>query len=48
MYRSNLALAYGLYGDIGKAKMIYAQDFEGKELEKKVSYLEDIISAKNQ
>jgi Flp pilus assembly protein TadD len=48
MYRSNLALAYGLYGDIEKAKSIYAQDFDGKELEKKVAYLEDIVSSKNQ
>ncbi|MDR2781714.1 MAG: tetratricopeptide repeat protein [Holosporaceae bacterium] len=47
-YRSNLALAYGLYGNVEKAKSIYAQDFDGRELEEKVSYLEDIISAKHQ
>jgi Flp pilus assembly protein TadD len=48
MYRTNLALAYGLYGDVQKAKDVYAQDFEGKELEKKIAYLEDIISIKHQ
>jgi Flp pilus assembly protein TadD len=47
-YRSNLALAYGLYGNIEKAKSIYSQDFEGDELGEKISYLEDIISAKQQ
>ncbi|MDR0632298.1 MAG: tetratricopeptide repeat protein [Holosporaceae bacterium] len=47
-YRSNLALAYGLYGNVQKAKSIYSQDFEGDELEEKISYLEDIISAKQQ
>jgi Flp pilus assembly protein TadD len=45
-YRSNLALAYGLYGNVEKAKSIYAQDFEGDELEEKMAYLEDVISAK--
>jgi Flp pilus assembly protein TadD len=45
-YRSNLALAYGLSGDVEKARSIYAQDFDGDELEEKVAYLEDIISAK--
>lgn len=43
-YRSNLALAYGLSGNIQKAKEIYAQDFSGNELEEKVAYLQDIIS----
>ncbi|MDR0753552.1 MAG: tetratricopeptide repeat protein [Holosporaceae bacterium] len=47
-YRSNLALAYGLCGKIEKAKVIYAQDFDGNELEEKITYLEDIISAKQQ
>jgi Flp pilus assembly protein TadD len=47
-YRSNLALAYGLTGDVEKARSIYAQDFDGDELEEKVAYLEDIISAKLQ
>jgi Flp pilus assembly protein TadD len=45
-YRSNLALVYGLAGNIEKAKGIYAQDFEGDELEEKTAYLEDIISSK--
>jgi Flp pilus assembly protein TadD len=45
-YRSNLALAYGLLGDMEKARSIYAQDFEGDELEEKIAYLEDIIAAK--
>jgi Flp pilus assembly protein TadD len=44
-YRSNLALAYGLNGNVEKAKTIYAQDFEGDELAEKIAYLEDIISA---
>jgi Flp pilus assembly protein TadD len=48
LYRSNLALAYGLYGDVAKAKAMYAQDFEGKALEEKISYLEDVISTKRQ
>jgi Flp pilus assembly protein TadD len=47
-YRSNLALAYGLHGDLEKAKSIYAQDFDGDELEEKIAYLEDIISTKQQ
>ncbi|MDR2646270.1 MAG: tetratricopeptide repeat protein [Holosporaceae bacterium] len=46
--RSNLALAYGISGDVEKAKAVYAQDFEGDELTEKISYLEDIISAKRQ
>ncbi|GHU16158.1 hypothetical protein FACS189472_00600 [Alphaproteobacteria bacterium] len=41
--RSNLALAYGLSGDILKAREIYAQDFDGKELEERVAYLEDLV-----
>ncbi len=45
-YRSNLALAYGLSGNIQKAKTIYAQDFEGEELEEKVSYLEDLLASR--
>ncbi len=45
-YRSNLALAYGLCGDIRKARMVYAQDFEGDTLEEKVGYLEDLLAAK--
>ncbi len=47
LYRGNLALAYGMYGDIAKAKQIYAQDFEGNALNEKIAYLEDIIAAKN-
>jgi len=45
-YRSNLALAYGLSGNVTKAKAVYAQDFEGNELKEKLAYLEDIIAAK--
>ncbi|MDR2107559.1 MAG: tetratricopeptide repeat protein [Holosporaceae bacterium] len=45
-YRSNLALAYGLSGNIEKAKEVYSQDFEGAELQKKISSLEDIVAAK--
>ncbi|MDR0677944.1 MAG: tetratricopeptide repeat protein [Holosporaceae bacterium] len=47
-YRSNLALAYGLHGDLEKAKSVYSQDFDGDELEEKMSYLEDIISTRQQ
>lgn len=45
-YRSNLALAYGLSGNIAKARSVYAQDFEGDELEEKVAYVEDLFQAK--
>jgi Flp pilus assembly protein TadD len=45
-YRSNLALAYGLSGDIQKAKEVYAQDFEGQELESRVSYIEDLLTTR--
>jgi Flp pilus assembly protein TadD len=45
-YRSNLALAYGLSGDVEKAKTIYAQDFEGAELNEKIAYLQDVIASK--
>ncbi|MDR2267971.1 MAG: tetratricopeptide repeat protein [Holosporaceae bacterium] len=46
-YRSNLALAYGLSGDIQKAKEVYAQDFEGQELESRVAYIEDLLTTKS-
>jgi Flp pilus assembly protein TadD len=46
-HRSNLAIAYGLSGDLAKAKEIYAHDFEGDELEEKLAYLEDVITAKS-
>ncbi|MDR1362339.1 MAG: tetratricopeptide repeat protein [Holosporaceae bacterium] len=45
-YRSNLALAYGLSGEVAKAKEIYAQDFEGQELESRVAYIEDLLTTK--
>jgi Flp pilus assembly protein TadD len=45
-HRSNLALAYGLSGNIGKAREIYAQDFEGAALEDKVAYVQDLLAAK--
>ncbi len=47
VYRSNLALAYGMYGNIEKAKEIYSQDFEGDELNEKIAYIEDVVAAKN-
>ena len=43
-YRSNLALAYGLHGDVKKAREIYAKDFEGDELDEKIAYIEDMIA----
>lgn len=45
-YRSNLALAYGLSGDISKARTVYSQDFEGDELEEKVAYVEDLLASR--
>ena len=45
-YRSNLALAYGMAGNVAKAREVYAQDFEGDELEEKVAYIEDLIASK--
>lgn len=46
-YRSNLALAYGMSGDMKKAREIYSKDFEGEALEERMTNLEDII-AENQ
>lgn len=43
-YRGNLALAYGLSGQFSKARAVYAQDYDGEELEQKIAYLEDIVS----
>ena len=43
-YRSNLALAYGLGGNMKKARETYAKDFEGEELEERIANLEDIIA----
>ena len=43
-YRSNLALAYGLSGDMKKAREIYAKDFEDEALEERIVNLEDIIA----
>lgn len=45
-YRSNLALAYGLAGDMLKAKSVLQQDFEGKELDAKIAYIQDMITKK--
>lgn len=45
-YRGNLALAYGLAGQIEQARAIYAQDYDGEELEQKVAYLEDVVSSR--
>lgn len=47
-YRSNLALAYGLSGNIDKARAVYAQDFEGDELEEKIAYIEDLLASKQE
>lgn len=47
MYRSNLALALGLYGNLSKARGVYAQDYSGEELEEKMAYLEDMIASRN-
>ena len=44
--RGNLALVYGLSGNLEKAKEIYAGDFEGEVLEQKIAYLQDLIAAK--
>ncbi len=46
-YRSNLALAYGMSGDMKKAREVYSKDFEGEALEERIVNLEDII-AENQ
>ncbi len=43
-YRSNLALAYGLSGNMKKAREVYAKDFEDEALEERVVNLEDIIA----
>ena len=45
-YRSNLALVYGLSGQINKARAVYQQDYEGQELENKIAYLEELIAAR--
>lgn len=43
-YRSNLALVYGLNGEMNKAREVYARDFEEADLEEKVARLEDKIA----
>ncbi|MDR2794241.1 MAG: tetratricopeptide repeat protein [Holosporaceae bacterium] len=45
--RSNLALCYGLSGNMAKARTIYAQDFAEAALEEKMAYIEDITSPKS-
>lgn len=45
-YRSNLALAYGLSGNMRKAREIYSKDFEDEALEERVANLEDIIAGR--
>ena len=47
IYRSNLALVYGLAGNMRKAQEIYSKDFEGTELEQKIAYLQDLIAARS-
>ncbi|MDR3155815.1 MAG: tetratricopeptide repeat protein [Holosporaceae bacterium] len=44
--RMDLALAYGLSGNVQKAREIYAQDFDGRVLEEKVAALEDLLAEK--
>ena len=43
-YRSNLALAYGLSGNMKKSREVYAKDFEDEALEERIANLEDIIA----
>lgn len=43
-YRSNLALAYGLSGNMKKAREIYAKDYEDETLEERMANLEDILA----
>ncbi|MBQ3565243.1 MAG: tetratricopeptide repeat protein [Alphaproteobacteria bacterium] len=43
-HRSNLAMAYGLCGNVEQAKRIYSQDFEGKDLVARVAYIEDMLA----
>ncbi|MDR2794825.1 MAG: tetratricopeptide repeat protein [Holosporaceae bacterium] len=44
-YRSNLALAYGLAGNLSKVREVYAQDYDGTELERRVAYMKELISS---
>lgn len=44
--RNNLALAYGMCGQMGKARQVYSKDYEGEELEEKMARLEDMIARK--
>ncbi|GHU12394.1 hypothetical protein FACS189449_05960 [Alphaproteobacteria bacterium] len=44
-FRSNLAFAYALSGNIQKARDVFAQDFDGKELEERVAYIEDVVAS---
>ena len=46
-YRSNLALVYGLSGQMNKARAVYQQDYDGHDLENKIAYLEELIAARN-
>ena len=43
-YRSNLALAYGLSGNMKKAREIYSKDYEDEALEERIANLEDILA----
>ncbi len=43
-YRSNLALAYGLSGNMRKAREVYAKDYEDEGLEERMANLEDILA----
>ena len=43
-YRSNLALAYGLSGNMKKARETYAKDYDDEALEERMANLEDILA----
>jgi superkiller protein 3 len=42
--RMDLALAYGLSGNVQKAREIYANDFEGRVLDEKIAAIEDLLA----
>lgn len=45
-YRLNLALAYGFIGNMPKAKSILEQDYDGKDLNEKIAYIQDIVNGR--
>lgn len=46
LYSSNLALAYGLSGNIEKARDVYRQDFDEEAVEERMSHIKDLILSK--